>query len=38
VSIQAVVELGNGKQVWSEPLTLSPEALPYVPTVVLDED
>lgn len=38
VSIQAVVELGNGKQVWSKPLTLSAGSLPEVPTIVLDED
>jgi hypothetical protein len=38
VSIRAVVELGNGKQVWSKPLKLPAGSLHQAPLVVLDED
>jgi hypothetical protein len=38
VSIQAVVELGNGKQVWSKPLKLSAGSVHQAPLIVLDED
>lgn len=38
VSIRAVVELGNGKQVWSRPLKLPAGSLHQAPTLVPDED